>query len=307
MRILITGANGFVGNSLESWLEEQGYQLYLASRNGHSGSAKSIAMGNIETFDEWNKHLVDIDIVIHLAARVHQMDDEDNTGLLYQRTNVEATVRLAEAAAECRIKRFIFLSTIKVNGEATLKGEAFLATDPPAPQDAYGESKLQAELALKKIASSSAMELVIIRPPLVYGPGVKANFSRLVELAQGGMPVPFAGISNYRNMVSVNNLCDLIAHCIDNPRAAGGTFLVSDDKAYSTADIIREVRSILGLPHRLFYFPPDILKLLLTLVGKRAVAERLLSNIEVDITLTTKTLDWTPKYTLQQTLKKMLT
>ena len=308
MKILITGANGFVANQLALLLKTQGHQLLLTARRDIQSTSATVATGDIDTFDNWESYLSDIDVVIHLAARVHQMGEQsDQAAFDYQRTNVDATARLAKAAAQCGVKRFIFLSTIKVNGEETLKGKAFSATDTPAPQDAYGESKLQAELVLKKLSASSNMELVIIRPPLVYGSGVKANFLRLVDLAEGGMPLPFAGLSNCRDMVSVDNLCDLMAYCIDSPQAAGGIFLVSDGIAYSTADIIKTVRSILGLPHRLFYFPPSLLKVGLASVGKKAMDERLFGSLQIDMSATVETLGWSPKYTLEQTLKKMLT
>ena len=307
MKLLITGANGFVGSQLTSLLEAQGHQLLLAVRADVQATSATASIGDIDTFDNWEARLSGIDTVIHLAARVHQMDEQGDQAILnYQRTNVDATVRLAQAAVKCGIKRFIFLSSIKVNGEETHHGKSFSAMDAPAPKDAYGESKLQAELALKEISSNSAMELVIIRPSLVYGPGVKANFIRLVELARSGMPLPFAGLKNYRDMVSVDNLCDLIAHCIDKPEAAGKTLLVSDGMAYSTADIVTAVRVISGLPQRIFYFSPGLVKILLSLAGKRAVADRLLGNLQVDISATIDTLGWTPKYTLEQTLRKML-
>lgn len=307
MKILITGASGFVGSSLTELLKQQGHQLRLVMR-GHKPSAVSDrVIANIDTFNKWHKYLADIDIVIHLAARVHHMDEQGDVNHHYQRTNVDATVRLAEAAAQSGVKRFIFLSSIKVNGEETRHGENFSAQDAPAPHGAYGKSKLQAELALKKISDQTDMALVIIRPPLIYGPQVKANFLRLVELAQAATPLPFAGINNYRDMVSVDNLCDLIAHCVQSPQAAGGTFLVSDGKAYSTADIVKAVRSISGRPHRLFYCPPGLITIALTLVGKKAMADRLFGSLQIDMSATVEALDWSPSYTLEQTLKKMLT
>uniref|UniRef100_UPI0030D91078 NAD-dependent epimerase/dehydratase family protein n=1 Tax=uncultured Oceanicoccus sp. TaxID=1706381 RepID=UPI0030D91078 len=304
MKILITGANGFIGSQLSSLLAAQGHSLLLACRSKKHTSLPSVLIGNIDSFDNWDNCLADIDVVIHLAACVHQMGDQ--TEINYQRTNIDASVRLAASARRCGVKRFIFLSTIKVNGEQTHHGKCFSSLDVPAPTDAYSESKLQAELALKEISSNSAMELVIIRPPLVYGPGVKANFLRLVELAQGGMPLPFAGLRNYRDMVSVDNLCDLIAHCIDKPEATGKTLLVSDGVAYSTADIVTAVRELSGLPQRIFYFPPVVLKLLLGLMGKKAMADRLFGSLQVDLSATTDMVGWTPKYTLKQTLTKML-
>lgn len=307
MKILITGANGFVGSQLTSLLQGQGHQLLLAVRSESHGSVASVVTGDIDTFDQWVNYLTEIDIVIHLAARVHQMDEQgDEARSHYQRTNVDATVRLAEAAIKCGVKRFIFLSTIKVNGEETVAGQRFSSADSPSPEGCYAESKFQAEEGLKNVSVGADMELVIIRPPLVYGQGVKANFLRLVRLGAGGVPFPFAGLTNYRDMVSVDNLCDLIAHCIDAPRAAEKTFLVSDGVAYSTADIIKLVRILSGLPPRLFYFPPVILKLVLTVIGKKTISDRLFGSLEIDISDTIETLDWTPKYTLEQTLRKML-
>lgn len=304
MKLLITGANGFIGKSLQSLLEEQDYQLLLATRSPQPPSSKAIAINDIDCFDQWDDHLTGIDIVIHLAARVHQMGEQDPNA--YQRTNVDATLRLAEAAIRCGVKRFIFLSTIKVNGESTQYGQPFSASDQPSPQDSYAVSKFQAEQALKKCVTGTAMELVIIRPPLVYGPGVKANFLRLVNLASNGLPLPFAGIENYRDMVSVANLCDLIAACVVHKDAASKTFLVSDGKAYSTADIIGSVRRVSGLPERLFYLPPGLLKGLLVLVGKKELSARLFGSLEIDIADTKTTLGWSPKYTLEHTLKQML-
>ncbi|MEH6557756.1 MAG: NAD-dependent epimerase/dehydratase family protein [Oceanicoccus sp.] len=304
MNILITGANGFVGKQLQPLLEEQGHQLLLATRNARQHAHTTLAIGNIDTFDEWDDCLSGVDVIIHLAARVHQMDDEDKE--LYQRTNVDATTRLAEAAIRCGVKRFIFLSTIKVNGEDTSDGLPFSAADLPAPIGAYGNSKFQAEEALKALLDDREMALVVIRPPLVYGPGVKANFLRLVSLANSGVMLPFAGIHNHRDMVSANNLCDLIATCVDHPRAAGKTFLISDGIPYSTADIIRSVRLVAGFPERLFYCPPVWLKWLLTLSGKKDVSDRLFGSLEIDISDTVETLSWTPKYTLEHTLRQML-
>jgi nucleoside-diphosphate-sugar epimerase len=304
MKILVTGADGFVGKKLQPLLKEQGRESLLTTRSSQQDGPTTLAIGNIDIFDDWDAHLTGIDSVIHLAARVHQMDERDKES--YQRTNVDATSRLAEAAIRCGVKRFIFLSTIKVNGEETTEGRPFTATDIPSPADGYAESKFQAETRLKKLSADSDMELVIIRPPLVYGAGVKANFLRLIELGRGGLPLPFSGLNNRRDMVSVDNLCDLISLCIDDPRAAGNTFLVSDGRAYSTADIIRSTRTVLGMPQRLFYFSPGLLRWLLVLIGKKDLADRLFSSLEIDISATQETLGWSPQYTLEQTLRKML-
>jgi nucleoside-diphosphate-sugar epimerase len=289
MKILITGANGFVGRRLVSLLQEQGHQLLLAMRSEIHSSVATIVIGDIETFDDWANHLAGIDTVIHLAARIHQMGDRgEKAKCQYQRTNVDATMRLAEAAIKCAVKRFIFLSTIKVNGEKTMLGQSFSSADIPSPK------------------GGADMELVIIRPPLVYGPDVSANFLRLVKLGKSGMPLPFVGLNNRRDMVSVDNLCDFIVCCIVGQTISGKTFLVSDGTAHSTADIITLVRSLSGLPQRLFYFPPVILKILLTLAGKKALVDRLFGSLEIDMSDTIETLDWTPKYTLEQTLRQMV-
>lgn len=194
MNILITGANGFIGSRLTPLLKEQGHQLLLALRQ-EQGTDPCVAIGNLDSFDDWQDHLDDIDIVIHLAARVHHMSEQDEQAKArYRRTNVEASLRLAQAAINRKVKRFIFLSTIKVNGEETARGQRYSSLDKPAPEDDYARSKNQAEEALTELAANSAMELVIIRPPLVYGPNVKANFLRLVTLARGGLPLPFSGL-----------------------------------------------------------------------------------------------------------------
>jgi nucleoside-diphosphate-sugar epimerase len=294
MKILITGANGFVGRRLVSLLQEQGHQLLLAMRSEIHSSVATIVIGDIETFDDWANHLAGIDTVIHLAARIHQMGDRgEKAKCQYQRTNVDATMRLAEG-------------TIKVNGEKTMLGQSFSSADIPSPKGVYAESKLKAEDRLKNLLFGADMELVIIRPPLVYGPDVSANFLRLVKLGKSGMPLPFVGLNNRRDMVSVDNLCDFIVCCIVGQTISGKTFLVSDGTAHSTADIITLVRSLSGLPQRLFYFPPVILKILLTLAGKKALVDRLFGSLEIDMSDTIETLDWTPKYTLEQTLRQMV-
>ena len=312
MKILITGANGFVGSELTSLLAKAGHQLRLATRSGNSIESDSVtlptfAIGDIQTFDSWDAYLEGVDVVVHLAARVHQMDDHDSDARqAYLQSNVDATVRLAEAAIRCGVKRFIFLSSIKVNGEDTANREPFSTGDIDSPLGDYAQSKWQAEQQLDRLSAGSNIDVVIIRPPLVYGPGVKANFMRLVNLARSGLPIPFLGIDNRRDMVSVYNLCDLIALCIDHDNAAGKKFLVSDGMAYSTADIILAVRLILGLPKRLFYLPPVSLRWPLKLLGKSDLYDRLFGSLEVDITDTIETLDWSPKYTLEHTLRVML-
>lgn len=304
MNILITGATGFVGTELRHLLSHASHSLLLTGRDKVIPDANCILTGDIATFDDWDIHLSGIDVVIHLAARVHKVGENDKKSC--QRTNEEATIRLAKSAIRCGVKRFIFISTIKVNGENTNNGKSFTAMDIPAPKDAYADSKFKAEESLKKLLADEKVELVIIRPPLVYGPGVKANFLRLVNLANGGLFLPFSGSMNRRDMVSVANLCDLIAICIDHPCAAGKTFLVSDGKAYSTADIVCTVRLVSGLPSRLFYCPPFFIIWLLILLGKKELSDRLFGSLEVDITDTKEILGWIPRNTLEQTLRQML-
>jgi UDP-glucose 4-epimerase len=225
----------------------------------------------------------------------------------FRAVNVEGTLNLARQAAAAGVKRFVFVSSVKVNGEATLPGQPFTADDAPAPLDAYGISKMEAEQALREIALQTGMEVVIIRPPLVYGPGVKANFAAMMRWLQRGVPLPLGAIHNQRSLVALDNLVDLIVTCLTHPAAANQTFLVSDGEDVSTTELLRRMGRAMGRPARLIPVPVSWLKLAAALVGKRDVAQRLCGSLQVDIEKTRRLLGWTPPLTLDQGLKKAAT
>lgn len=304
MRILLTGANGFVGAALLSVLRNQGHDVTPCVR--HEGAlVGAVAVGDINASTDWSTALADCDVVIHLAARVHVMRDKATDPLAaYRATNVEGTQALARQAAVAGVKRFIFLSSVKVLGELTLPRRPFAATDVPAPQDAYGASKLEAEVALREIATQTGMELVIIRPPLVYGPGVKANFLALMQAVGRGVPMPLAALDNRRSLLALDNLVDLIAVCARHPAAAGQTLLVSDGEDLSTPELIRRLGRAMGRTARLFWVPVWLLWLAATLLGKRDVMLRLAGNMQIDIAATRERLDWTPPISIDEGLRR---
>lgn len=281
-RLVVTGATGFVGRRLKE-------------RLGHEASALSLRPSS-GVSDATLQHK---DCVIHLAARVHVMrDTEEDSLAAFRKINLDATLTLARHAAQSGVKRFIFISSVKVNGEHTQPGHPFRADDQPAPQDPYGISKMEAEAGLREIAQQTGMEVVIIRPPLVYGPGVKANFASMVRWLQRGVPLPLGAIHNQRSLVALDNLVDLIITCIDHPAAANRTFMVSDGEDVSTSDLLRRMGTALGRPARLVPIPQSILEWGAKLVGKQDVAQRLFSSLQVDIEATRQILGWTPPVTL---------
>ena len=243
VRILVTGATGFVGVVVVRTLEASGHSVRAALRRKQAGlTCESVIVGDIGPKTDWGYWLERIDVVVHLAARVHVMRDHKAGALEFRRINTDGTLRLARAAASAGVKRFIFVSSIKVNGEATV-GNPFRADDEPRPSDAYGQSKLAAERGLLEI---NGIETVIIRPPLVHGPGAKGNLARFCRLAQSGWPVPLGGIVNRRDLVGVENLANLIERCIGHTAAAGQIFLVSDGEALSTQELYRLIAEALG-------------------------------------------------------------
>lgn len=254
---------------------------------------------------DWNLALKGVQAVVHCAARVHVMQDDATDPLqAYREVNVNGTLNLARQAAQAGVRRFVFVSSIKVNGEATQPGQPFTADDVPLPLDPYGVSKFEAEVGLRDIESQTGMEVVIVRPPLVYGPGVKANFASMMRWVARGIPLPLAAIHNARSMVALDNLVDLLLTCLKHPAAAGQTFLVSDGEDVSTTELLRRTAQAMGKRALLLPVPASVLEIGATLLGKRAVAQRLCGSLQVDIAKTRRLLDWTPPLTLDQGLKK---
>jgi nucleoside-diphosphate-sugar epimerase len=301
---MLTGANGFVGSALISRLASRSdVRVISAVRNGELG-ADRIAVGDIHGRTDFTEALAQVDVVIHAAARAHIMRDEVSDPLAeYRKVNVEGTLNLAHQAIDAGVRRFIFLSSIKVNGEATVNGKKFSAHDLPAPEDAYGVSKLEAEQGLLKLSAESGMEVVIIRPPLVYGPGVKGNFASMIKLVDKGMPLPLGAIHNKRSLVGINNLVDLINRCMDHPAAANQIFLAGDDRDLSTTELLRGVGEAMGKPARLISVPSSLLRLGAGLLGRKAIAQRLLGSLQVDISETCNQLDWQPPCTVEDGLR----
>ena len=275
MKVLVTGASGFVGQALLKRLELAGHGVSAITRS---------EIGDIDGNAVWQPHLADIDAIVHLAARVHIMQDTANDSLsLYRTVNTEGTIRLAEAAREMKVRRFVFVSSIKVNGE---RSDGHLtAQDPAIPQDPYAISKWEAERALAKM--SSDLDVVTLRPPLVYGPHVKGNFRRLIEIVDKGIPLPFASVHNRRSFINLANLTDAISWGLTGPT---GLYLPSDKDDKSTADLIRSIARALGKPQRLFPFPPTMLTFAGKVLRKSDAIDRLIGTLTVDGALP----GWTP-------------
>lgn len=303
MKILLTGASGFVGGQLSEVLVSKGVSVTAIVRNKSAalrGDLEQVIVPSLDANTSWGC-LVGQDVIIHSAARVHVMDDKASDPLwAFRQVNTEGTLTLARQAAQVGVKRFIFISSIKVNGEGTSLGQRYTAFDAPAPQDPYGFSKHEAEQGLKLLAAETGMEVVIIRPVLVYGPGVKANFESMMNWMNKGVPLPLGAINNKRSLVSLDNLVDLIVTCIDHPAAANQTFLVSDDEDLSTTEMLRRMARALGKPARLIPVPSAWLESGAALLGKRAVAQRLCGSLQVDIRHTRETLNWTPPVSVDE-------
>lgn len=309
-QVLVTGSTGFIGRALLARLSTENLHICATVRNNTENTfnknVKVINIGELTPSLDWHQALQGANVVVHLASRVHIMNDKARDPLAeYRRINVDAALNLAHQAAEAGVKRFIYLSSIKVNGEFTQPGEVFAAEDIPLPQDAYGVSKHQAELGLRVIASETGMEVVIIRPPLVYGPGVKANFLSMMCWLSHSIPLPLGAINNLRSLVALDNLVDLIVRCIDHPGAKNQTFLVSDGEDISTTSLLYRMGNALGQPARLIPVPVSWLHIFATLFGRQAVVVRLCSSLQVDISKTCKVLDWSPPINLDEGLSRV--
>lgn len=301
--LLVTGATGFVGRAVATKLNTQ--ELRLLSRRDPCIAEAKFCKAGISSSEDYSIHLENVDVIIHAAARVHVMADEATDPIEeYRAINVTGTLNLAKQAAEAGVKRFIFISSIKVNGEGTLTGKPYTPFDQANSSDPYGISKAEAEAALKQLAAETKMEVVIIRPPLVYGPGVKANFAAMLKLAKKNLPLPLGAIHNKRSLVALDNLVDLIVTCISHPKAANQTFLVSDDDDVSTTELLKLMTRAAGKKPWLIPVPMSWLKLAGKLTGKQAVIDRLCGNLQVDISHTKETLGWKPTITVEEGIKR---
>lgn len=300
MKILVTGANGFVGRALCTELTASGHDVIPAVRR-LSGLSHEVSVGNLDASTDWTAALTRCDAVVHLAARVHQTgDDPSNAMALYRAVNTEATLGLGRQAAQAGVKRLVFISTVKVNGEG--RDEPYRETDLPVPEDPYAITKWEAEQGLQKIAQETGLEVVVLRPPLVYGPGVRANFQRLMRVVERGWPLPLGAIANRRSLLYLGNFVEAIRVCVEHPAAAGQTFLLDDGSPVSTPELIRAVSHAMGRPAHMLPVPPPVLRFLGAMMGKRAAMARLTGSLFVDSSYIRTRLAWMPPYTLQQGL-----
>ena len=307
MKVLVTGASGFVGSALCAHLVAKGHTVRGAVRNTQGKPLPGVEyqiVSDMSIGANWREVLTDINVVVHCAARVHVMKEASVDPLAaFREVNVKGTACLAEQAIDRGAKRFIYISSIKVNGETT-SGHPFKADDTPAPEDPYGISKWEAEQVLREIAEKTGLEVVIIRPPLVYGPGVRANFLRLMQGIMSGVPLPLGAIDNRRSIVALDNLVDLIEDCLNNPQAINQTFLVSDGDDLSTKALFQRTAVALGRPVRLIPVPVSLLWAMARLFGKSDFAQRLCGSLQVDISKTRDRLSWSPPISVDEALHK---
>jgi nucleoside-diphosphate-sugar epimerase len=329
MNILITGANGFIGQALYKRMLADGYQVRGAVRSAAQITAlpsgiEGAMVGDIGPETDWSEALDGIEGIVHLAARVHVMRESAVDPLAaFREVNVEGTKCLAIAAADAGVKRFVYISSVKVNGESTgdmgqgagnrkhgigsrrsVPKESFSEKDIPEPRDPYGISKLEAEQVLRNVAADTGMEVVVLRPPIVYGPGVKANFLRLLQIVWMGIPLPLANINNCRSFIFLGNFIDAIITCIEQRKAVGQTYFVSDGEDVSTPELIRRIAYSMGRPARLYFFPTSIIQLFAGLSGKSVMVDRLVSSFTVNISKIKRDLNWNPPYTMDEGLKE---
>jgi nucleoside-diphosphate-sugar epimerase len=307
LRILVTGANGFVGRCVCGELSRRGYAVRAAVRGEDRGRGLAdeiVAVGDLGPGTDWSRAVTDIDAIIHLAARVHVMKETAADPLhAFRAANVRATESLAQAAADRGVKRFVYVSSIKVNGEETA-GQPFTPDNPARPCDPYGVSKWEGEQVLRRVADATHLEVTVVRPPLVYGPGVGGNFLRLLKLVQRGIPLPFGAIDNHRSMIYNRNLASALIVCALHPNASGKTYLVADGEDLSTRELVRRLATALGQPARLLPVPPRMLRLAGALIGADAEVDRLIGSLRVDSTPIRTELAWSPPYAIADALEE---
>jgi len=305
MKILVTGATGFIGHNLCRALSDNNHETIAVTRETVKTKKNITFIQKVIAKDtDWEGALKDVDIVIHLAGRAHVMHEDSETPYqAYAEINIDATKHLAQQAALNGVERFIFLSSIKVNGEWTDLA-AFNEIDKPQPEDDYGKTKYEAEKFLNNIAKETGMEVVIIRPPLVYGLGVKANFKRLIQLTQFNIPLPFGSVTNKRSLIYIGNLIDFIILCISHPEAANQIFLISDDEDVSTTQLIKYIKAASGKRFLLIPVSQSLLSCVFKLIGKSTLSDRLLGNLQVDITKAKTLLNWKPPYSVKEGIER---
>ena len=307
MRILSTGSTGFVGKALMSGLHTKRHEISAPMRrqSESSASSNSFVVGDINAATNWSTALQGADAVVHLAARVHVMRDTAIDPLAeFRRVNTEGTLNLARQAAAAGVRRFIFLSTIGVNGNSTSHGKIFTETSTSLPHDPYSVSKHEAEVGLRAISKSTGMEIVIIRPTLVHGSKAPGNFEKLTRLVAKGLPLPLASIDNRRSLVGIDNLVDFIITCLEHPAAANETFLVSDGEDLSTPDLIRRMARAMDRSARLLPVPKSVLMAAAAMLGKRDMAQRLCGSLQVDISKARALLGWNPPVSVDEGLRR---
>jgi len=311
-KILVTGASGFIGKSLCETLSKSGRSVFGAVRSLNSilinKNVKYVSIGDISFKKDWKNFLYGIDCIIHCAGTAHKMNNDKNFDV-YRSTNIDGTNHLAEQAAEAGVKRLIFLSSIKVNGESTnnIKSQKkFSNNDIPAPMDLYSVSKLNAERVLWEVSSKTGLEVAVLRLPLVYGYGAKGNLQKLIKFVRSGIPLPLSLVKNQRSMIGTDNLVDLLIRCIDHPEASGKTFLASDGEDLSTPEFIKLIASSMGKKANLFPFPISMLKFLASVLGKRDEIDRLVGSLRIDNNYTKEKLNWIPPISVEEGIRRMV-
>jgi nucleoside-diphosphate-sugar epimerase len=307
---LITGATGFVGSGVVARLAADGVETLACVRSdivSMPEGVRIVPMAELTANTDWRQALAGVKSLVHLAARVHVMHDTEADPLTaFRAVNVDGTLNLALQSAAAGVKRFVFISSVKVNGESTSPGRAFTESDAHNPQDAYGQSKHEAEQGLRQLSADTGMEVVIIRPPLVYGPGVKANFAALMRAVQRCWPLPLGAVHNQRSLVALDNLVDFIITCINHPQAANQTFLMSDGKDLSTTELVRGMAHAAGVPARLLPLPVWALQAGASLLGKGDAVQRLCGNLQIDISKAQNLLGWVPPVSVEEGLRRAM-